>query len=391
MKIQKENYFNYVITYLTYFTSYALLTVLTPVYLVDKGYNTVDVSLVVSSGLLASMTLSTIVGRFSDKYGTKVINIVLLLISAVFGVLYVFMDNLWLIALSYATAFCLMNVVNPAIEKVATTSKYRYGHIRIWGTIGFSVGTQLSGMIYRQFGGVVLFSTFSVVLMISAISLLFIPGISGVKKATIQDLSTDNTNSSILNLFKQRHFFIYLCIGSLFYASANVSSTHLPNMFKLDGLDVSQISTILSIAVIAEIPLMLYSHKFMDKFDSKHLIFIFLTAFVIQFTVYAFIPVVIIKIILTIICKHVMGMIFIMTNLKVIRMIIPLHSQMTALAIVSTSNSISAVVLQNVAGMVLSATNYTIFYIILGMLCMVALVLLPLLKIKEDKSIKLFN
>lgn len=391
MKVQNENYISYVVTYLAYFTAYALLTVFTPVYLVDKGYSTVDVSLVVSSGLLASMSLSTLVGRFSDKYGTKLINITLLLISAFFGVVYLLMNSLWLIALAYATAFCLMNVVNPAIEKVATISKYRYGHIRVWGTIGFSLGTQMSGIIYRQWGGVALFATFSVVMVISAMSLLFIPGITGVKKATIQDLATDQGDYSLFNLFKQHNFVLYLIIGSLFYASANVSSTHLPSMLKLEGLDVSQISTILSISVLAEIPLMLFSHKFMDKFDSKQLIFIFLTAFSIQFAVYAFIPITVVKIILTILCKHVMGMIFIMTNLKVIRMIIPTHSQMTALAILSTLNSISAVVLQNISGIVLSTTSYSVFYMLLGGLCILALMLLPLLKITEDKSIKLFN
>ncbi|MBS4770597.1 MFS transporter [Carnobacteriaceae bacterium zg-ZUI240] len=391
MEHKKESYISYVVMYLAYFASYALFTVLTPVYLTDKGYSTVDVSFVVSSGLLASMLLSTYVGRLSDKYGTKHINIVLLLISASFGILYMLMDQLILIALAYAATFCLMNVVNPAIEKVATMSRFRYGTIRVWGTIGFSLGTQVSGIIYGNFGAIALYSTFSIVMVITAMSLLFIPGVHGMQTTNVSDPSIHKSEYRLMALLSQRNFMVYLLIGSLLYASANVSATHLPNMFKLDGLDVSQISTILSIAVLAEIPLMLYSHTFMDKLDSKQLMFLYLSAFGIQFAVYAYVPFVPLKIMVTLLCKHVMGMLFIMTNLKVIHMIIPLHSQMTALAIVSTLNSVSAVILQNISGAILSVSSYTFFYTLLGVLCGASLLLLPLLKINEDKSVKLFN
>lgn len=391
MNKQKENYLSYVLMYVSYFGAYALLTVLTSVYLTDKGYSSVDVSLVVSSGLLASMIISTLVGHFSDRYGTKYINMILLVLSAVSGILYLNMNSLWLIAITYAMAFCLMNVVNPSIEKIATVSRFRYGNIRVWGTIGFSLGTQLSGMIYRQFGPVILFSSFAAVMVICVVSLFFIPGIKGVKTATIKDTDIDQSDYRAQQVFKQSNFIFYVIICSIFYAGANVSSTHLPNMLKQDGLDITQVSTVLSLAVVAEIPMILFSHKFMDKWNSKTLIRLFLSAFCIQYAVYAFVPIPAVKIVLTILCKHVMGMIFIMTNLKVIRMIIPKHSQMTALAIVSTVNSISAVVLQNIAGVILSVSNYSMFYLLLTVLTFLGILLLQKLNIVEDKTVKLFN
>lgn len=391
MSKQNENYLSYVLMYVSYFGAYALFSVLTSVYLTDKGYSNFDVSLVVSMGLLASMGISTIVGHFSDRHGTKYINMILLILSAIFAILYLNMNVLWLIAITYAMTFCLMNVVNPSIEKLATLSRFRYGNIRVWGTIGFSLGTQLSGVIYRQFGSTVLFSTFAAVMGICVISLFFIPGIKGIKTATIKDTDIDQNDYQAKKVFKQSNFIFYIMICSIFYAGANVSSTHLPNMLKLDGLNITQVSTVLSLAVVAEIPMILFSHKFMDKWDSKTLMRLFLSAMLIQYAVYAFVPITIVKIILTILCKHVMGMIFIMTNLKVIRMIIPKHSQMTALAIVSTVNSISAVALQNVAGVILSVSNYSVFYMLLTVLTLLGIVLLQKLHIVEDKTIRLFN
>lgn len=391
MNKQKENYLSYVLMYLSYFGAYALLTVLTSVYLTDKGYTSVDISIVVSSGLLASMIISTLVGYFSDRYGTKYINMILLILSALSGVLYLMVNTLWLTVLTYSLAFCLMNVVNPSIEKLATMSRFRYGNIRVWGTIGFSLGTQFSGIIYRSFGSVALFSAFAIAMGVSAISLLFIPGIKGVRKATIQDTDIDQSDYHVKKVFRQSNFILYIIICSIFYAGANVSSTYLPNMLKFDGLDITQVSTVLSLAVVAEIPMILFSHKFMDKLDSKMLMKIFLFAMFTQYAVYAFVPIVLLKIILTILCKHIMGMIFIMTNLKVIRMIIPKHSQMTALAIVSTINSISAVFLQNIMGVLLSVSNYSMFYVLLTVLMLLAILLLHRLNIVEDKKIKLFH
>lgn len=391
MKKHKESYLSYVLMYVSYFGAYALLTVLTSVYLTDKGFTSLDISLVVSAGLLSSMVISMLVGHFSDKYGTKYISIALLIVSALSGILYLMMDKLWLIVITYSLTFCLMNVVNPSIEKIATVSRFRYGSIRVWGTIGFSLGTQLSGIIYREFGSVVLFSLFATVMGICALSLLFIPGIKGVKTATIKDTDIDQSDYQAQRVFKQTNFIFYVIICSIFYAGANVSSTHLPNMLKQDGLDITQVSTVLSLAVVAEIPMILFSHKFMDKWNSKTLIRLFLSAFCIQYAVYAFVPIPAIKIVLTILCKHVMGMIFIMTNLKVIRMIIPKHSQMTALAIVSTVNSISAVALQNIAGIILSVSSYSMFYVLLTVLTLLGILLLQRLHIVEDKTIKLFN
>ena len=50
-----------------------------------------------------------------------------------------------------------------------------------------------------------------------------------------------------------------------------MANTYIPAMFQNDGLKVSLVSTILSFAVLCEAPLVLFSHKFMDKLTNKRL------------------------------------------------------------------------------------------------------------------------
>lgn len=46
------------------------------------------------------------------------------------------------------------------MERIATTSPYPYGRIRIWGTIGYALGSQLAGFIYDFVSPSAIFITF---------------------------------------------------------------------------------------------------------------------------------------------------------------------------------------------------------------------------------------
>ncbi len=73
----------------------------------DRGYSASKVSLVVSASLAVSVALQPVVGFLSDRFD------------------------------------------NPVVEQMATVSRFPYGRIRVYGTLGYAVGTQISGILYR--------------------------------------------------------------------------------------------------------------------------------------------------------------------------------------------------------------------------------------------------
>ena len=51
----------------------------------------------------------------------------------------------------YGIVLVCLNGTAPMMEVFATQSPYAFGKIRVWGTIGYSVGVQIAGWVYHQF------------------------------------------------------------------------------------------------------------------------------------------------------------------------------------------------------------------------------------------------
>ncbi|WRK52087.1 hypothetical protein SD457_16585 [Coprobacillaceae bacterium CR2/5/TPMF4] len=58
-------------------------------------------------------------------------NMIILLLAAMLGICFIFVKNIYTIALIYSLALGLFNSTNPVIENMATLSRFQYGKIRI--------------------------------------------------------------------------------------------------------------------------------------------------------------------------------------------------------------------------------------------------------------------
>ena len=103
---------------------------------------------------------------------------------------------------------------------------------------------------------------------------------------------------------------------------------------------------------------------------------------------YAYIPNVIIQMIMTFLTKSVTTMAFIMINMKVIATIIDGTHQMSALSIVSTFSSI---IFQAIAGYLIDLYSYQFFFGFLFICATVGLVLCMLYKIPSVNEHRLFD
>ena len=102
---------------------------------------------------------------------------------------------------------------------------------------------------------------------------------------------------------------------------------------------------------------------------------------------YAYIPNVIIQMIMTFLTKSVTTMI----NMKVIATIIDGMHQMSALSIVSTFKSFSSIIFQAIAGYLIDLYSYQFFYGFLFICATVGLVLCMLYKIPSVNEHRLFD
>lgn len=380
----KNSYLSYFLMYNFYYLSWAVFSALISVYLLGKGFKASEVSLVVSTSFLTSMIFQPVIGMFSDRYDVKKVNFVLFTLAGIGGLAFMFADSLITITIGYSFVLTLINGTNPVMEKIASSSPYQYGKIRIWGTIGYATGSWLAGMIYQLISPSAIFICFIITMILCIIGLL------GTQ--TPSELGQNNEEKTKTStLFHNYKYLYYLIIAAIFQGITNMANTYIPAMFQNDGLKVSLVSTILSFAVLCEAPLVLFSHKFMDKLTNKRLLIIAYSMITIQFLCYALNVWLPLKVIITLITKHPSGMLFIMINLKIVSTLVPKEHQITTLAFVQTLRNLSSIIFQNIAGQILDISSYQILFALSLIVIVVSFVLVILFKVPSGKDQKLFN
>lgn len=384
LKRYKNSYLSYFLMYNFYYLSWAVFSALISVYLLGKGFKASEVSLVVSTSFFASMVFQPFIGMLSDRFDVKKVNFILFGLAALGGFAFMFASSLITITIGYSFVLTLINGTNPVMEKIASSSPYQYGKIRIWGTIGYATGSWLAGTIYQFISPEFIFICFVITMILCIIGLL------GTE--TPQDLSQEKVVKTKTSTLLHNHKYLYyLIIAAIFQGITNMANTYIPAMFQNDGLPVNLVSTILSFAVLCEAPIVLFSSRFMDKLANKKLLIIAYIMISIQFLCYAFNVWLPLKVLITLITKHPSGMLFIMINLKIVSTLVPKEHQITALAFVQTLRNLSSIVFQNIAGQILDVSSYQILFSLSLIIIAFGFLLVLLFKIPSGKDQKIFN
>lgn len=384
----QNSYFAYFLMYNFYFLAYALFSTLISVYMLDKGYSASQVSLVVSASFFSSMIVQPLMGILNDKIGIKKVTIYSFLLINIAAIFFMQANNLLLLTVWYSAVLMLVNGVNPVMDVLAARSPYTYGKIRIWGTFGYAMGSQLAGLIYKFISPQAIFIVF---IGMMCVSILGVFGIDpkhnqGSKKATQM-----KNDSSIGKIFKNKTYLFYLLIVALYSGVGNTGHTYIPSMLEHSGLSVNMATTVVAISVICESPLIFFSYLFMDKVPIKKLLYIPLGILLLQYVIYGLDLGLTSKILLTLMSKHATGMLLIMVTLKIVANIVDENYLVTAIALVQTARNLGTILIQNIAGDLIDQSGYEMMSFFLAGVMIAVIILVAFLKIPERKNQNLFG
>lgn len=384
----QNSYFTYFLMYNFYFLAYALFSTLISVYMLDKGYSASQVSLVVSASFFSSMIVQPLMGILNDKIGIKKVTIYSFLLINIAAIFFMQANNLLLLTVWYSAVLMLVNGVNPVMDVLAARSPYTYGKIRIWGTFGYAMGSQLAGLIYKFISPQAIFIVF---IGMMCVSILGVFGIDpkhnqGSKKATQM-----KNDSSIGKIFKNKTYLFYLLIVALYSGVGNTGHTYIPSMLEHSGLSVHMATTVVAISVICESPLIFFSYLFMDKVPIKKLLYIPLGILLLQYVIYGLDLGLTSKILLTLMSKHATGMLLIMVTLKIVANIVDENYLVTAIALVQTARNLGTILIQNIAGDIIDKSGYEMMSFFLAGVMVLVLVLAFFLKVPNKSNQKLFG
>lgn len=171
--------------------------------------------------------------------------------------------------------------------------------------LGFS-----AGYLYDAISPSAIFIAFVVSILICIIGTLRID-VDPVEAEEIKEkdqMTGKEEKTGFRSLLANRKYVYYLVVYALFTGVTQATHTFVPSMFTYEGLPASAASTILSIAVLCELPLVFFSGKFMDRWTSKKLSLIAFSLAMIQLLIYGLNMPMAAKIGITLLAKHLAGM-----------------------------------------------------------------------------------
>lgn len=384
-----NSYLSYVILFFFYDLAFALFSALISVYLIGKGYSASQVSLLISVASLANMLTQPVIGSLTERFGMRPVNMVLFGASCLAAGLFVVAPNFMIIIIAYALINLIMNGVNPVVERMATSSPYSYGSVRMWGSIGFAAGTQLTGILYDVIAPVAPYIAFIFAMLLAILG--FWGTNPRVPEAETANIENDGEPVSAKDLLTNKKFLYYLVLQTIFAAVTGAAYSFCSVFLTSKGLEASSASTILSIATLLEIPLLLFSSKFMDKISNKVLLLAVFGMVVVEMVVYGLdmpLPLIIVA---TFIGRHPPAIINIMANMKVVNTIVDPRQQITGLALVKTCQSFGTIISNNIGGNIADAAGYPAMFLFLLAMIAAGMVGVVFFAVPSGNDKKLFS
>ena len=388
-------YQQYVILFIFYFMSMAALSSLITVYMRDIGKNGSEISFILILSNIIALIIQGLIGYSNEQWGTRKTVTIYVLISAVISMGLFFFTGNWLFGLVYGLANAITLGLAPLFDVLAANSPYRFGQIRLWGTIGYAAGQQISGIIYDFLSPKSIFILYLACYFASIVFLYTLPKpeqpiVSSEQPAEKkEEISGGHT---IRNIFQNKPFITYLLLAFIIFGTNTVNTSYLPLLLTDTGAPVAIVSTTLTVALFAEVIAMAFSHRFMDHFTNKQLLLAVLflsgTEYLINFLSDDFL----VLSIATVLTKFFASGTFIMLNLKMVSTLLNRKLIATGTAVVAMlSRNIGTIFFQLMAGPVIDNVGLNYLYLILFVFTVLAAVIALLFKVPAQPKERLFS
>lgn len=342
-----------------YYFTFGIFGSMLTIYLSFLGKSAVEISFVLSASGIFAIALQPVVGFLDDRVkNRKALGGVILGLAAVAAACFAATRQTWILFLLDGLVLSGMSSLLPIFEKIATSGPYRYGSVRIWGSIGYAAASQLASIFYAH---VAKRSVFFVAAGALLLTIFFLSKFStaSMAQAPKEKMPRSKDWHPGRAIFTNGTFWVFLLLSLLFAGASVASENYLPLFLTTSGLSVPQSGLVLSLAVLMELPLLLFSHKFMDRFSGKGLLIVMFISLGLQFSCYWLVPSNWVISAVTVLLRAVgSNMLFVMVTIKIIMNSIDEQYSSTALGIAAMVKSIGSIVFQGLTGFLVDTKGF---------------------------------
>ena len=383
-KRYQGSYVFYVVLFFFFFFCMAAFSSVLSVYLISIDIGMADMSRIVSASAIFAFATVPLTGYICDlTKKPRLVTAIMMVIMGIGAVLFSFSRTVGLLFFLNGLSFSMISAVQPVLERLAGASKYRYGVLRVWGTIGYAVGAQAAGVILEHMPARWLF------IIILAGGVLTALGLTGADDPIMEtkEVPEDVQRVSFKAFLKKPMFLLYCLMTVLFWGASGANMTYIPVLLKDLGITTDKIGTIIFFSTLVEIPLIVFSNKFMDKFNGKELVVFASGLSLAEFLVYSLVQEIWIVVMIVILFKAIATTTYVMITLKVVRNLVEDEMSTTGMSLVNTASSLGMIIMQNVGGIVVEATSLRSFYLILAAIMALIILLTTFLKVNNTKKV----
>lgn len=374
--------FKYRILTLLRYISDAMYYPFVALYLKDRGFIESRIGLLLSLAPLMGLIMSPIFSKICKT--TKITKRVLCIIGLCEGIIISliafqtsFIPIVVLTILLSIFGSCHYGLMDSLITIYSSHKNIAYTSIRLFGSLGYVIGTNLGGIIISAYSYQVLFVGATLLFIISSVLYLTLETFEEEKK-------TEKVEFKVI--FKNKRFLMFAAVYILFYSLCFSSDNFFSIFLKTQGLYDGQYGFIVAYYVIIETILMLILVRLKNTFNSDYLLLIsFSCLFLRQFINFL---------------NPNIYIVLIMSGLRGISIAILFHVSFTyALKILGEDYATAGILfmtfgqllglflLYNLNGFLIDKLGFTCFYLICAIAAIV-LILLQVIRIIINKKLK---
>lgn len=281
----KKEYYSYIGVYLFSLSAIGCLTPLVGQYLDSINYTGTQIGAITASATAIGILSAPIWSSLYERNHNDKLIYFFYCVAAFFMVILNFIHNYIFFLLLYVIAFSFEAPIRPLNDARLLMSKFTFGDIRLWGSIGFSIGIFVASQTVEFIGYSSIFYLYSISLLISC---LFLRNLSKYEDQEVLIINKLTVKKISVYLMLHNKKFILLILSAFFINGTCIANNTYFSFLYLDsGGTILGLGIVFFLMVISEAPFMVVIEKLLKKISIENLILIAMLISLIRFYLYS--------------------------------------------------------------------------------------------------------
>jgi len=268
LKTEHRIWLIFILVYIFTYMCSAIYGTYIPVYLSGIGYNKTSIGVLLSLAPIIAIAVQPLWGILGDRSKSKntILNI-LILGSAISILLFKVSTSFIFLSLAVTLFTFFSTAINPMSDAITLEysyiKKWKFGYVRLAGTLGFALMSILSGMLLAK-GISRMFYIYFLLGIVSLILALFLPKVKGHQ--------TKAKRVPMWSLLRDKKLLLLITFAFIIQITISYFGTFFGIYYVQIGANKKLLGIAFFISSFSEVPFLLFSHKILKKVKPQHAI-----------------------------------------------------------------------------------------------------------------------